>query len=144
MRESTGPITRTSARPHWAGGARVLVVDDDDAIRHLCRVVLESAGYVVSVAANGADALRLVREMPMDLVVCDIFMPEMDGIETISELGKHWQACKVIAISGGSGDLPDFLPVARHLGALRTLAKPFTPLALLSAVGSALDENQDA
>ncbi len=122
------------------GKARILVVDDDVGIRSLCRVVLEGAGYWVTAAENGADGIRILRQRPIDLVVCDSCMPEMDGIETISELGKRWQDCKIIAISGGAGDLPDFLPVARHLGAYRTLAKPFSPHDLLAAVRSALGE----
>jgi two-component system, chemotaxis family, chemotaxis protein CheY len=118
----------------------ILIVDDDTQIRTLCRVVLEDAGYRVRMASQGAEALRLLDEAPADLVICDIFMPDKDGLETIPELRRRWPETRVLAISGGAGNLPDFLPTARRFGAVRTLQKPFTRDALLETVAAALGE----
>jgi two-component system, chemotaxis family, chemotaxis protein CheY len=118
----------------------ILIVDDDTQIRTLCRVVLEDAGYDVRLASQGAEALRLLGEAPADLVICDIFMPDKDGLETIPELRRRWPETKVLAISGGAGNMPDFLPTARRFGAVRTLQKPFSRDSLLEAVTAALGE----
>ncbi len=118
--------------------SRVLVIDDDDYLRKLCRIVLEDAGYEVHLASNGAAGMKVIDEQPIDLVICDIFMPEMDGIETIMALQRQLHGTKVLAISGAAGGLPDLLPAAAKLGAIRTLQKPFSTDALVDAVRSLL------
>src|SRR3972149_4582273 len=65
----------------FSPSGKVLVVDDDDGIRHLCREVLESAGYRVETAKNGLEGLTKVRRNEYDLVVSDVNMPELDGME---------------------------------------------------------------
>lgn len=115
----------------------VLVIDDDDQLRAYLRNLLESQGYSAQEARNGEEALRLYgRERP-DLVLCDIFMPEMDGLETIRELRRRDPHVKIIAMSGGSclPGLRGFLPPAEQFGALRTLAKPFGSVTLLNTLG---------
>ena len=110
----------------------ILVADDDASIRLLIRHSLERAGYDVSEAVNGVEAVRAVHAAAFDLVITDILMPEMDGLETIVHLRKRKPALKVIAISGYENAL--FLADARGLGAARVLAKPFKPSALLALV----------
>ena len=73
----------------------------------------------------------------MDLIVVDIFMPEMDGLELIPLIRKTRPATKIIAISGGSG-LRDYLGTAKKLGAHDTLKKPFSFQELLDAVSAQL------
>jgi CheY-like chemotaxis protein len=118
----------------------VLVIDDETKIQDLCRRVLEEAGYRVATAANGVEGLGFIREHPTDLVICDIFMPEKDGIETIRELARRLPGLRIIAMSGGAGAFPDYLPAARHLGAKLALAKPFSADQLLEAVRSVLGD----
>jgi DNA-binding response OmpR family regulator len=115
---------------------RILVIDDDDAIRAMLRKLFTANGFDVSVAENGKEAVRRQEEGPFDLIVTDLVMPEKEGIETIMEFRKKYPATKIIAISGGgqlnSGEY--YLELAGNLGAHKTLAKPFTHSEILAAV----------
>ncbi|MBK6315232.1 MAG: response regulator [Blastocatellia bacterium] len=123
--------------------ARVLVIDDDPGIRDVCREILEQAGYSVDDAPDGAVGLKMFALAPYQVVLCDIFMPNMDGIETISELVRTYVAVSVVAMSGGAVGLPDYLSSARKFGAVSELPKPFTAGELLDAVGSAIESGRD-
>ena len=121
--------------------ARILVIDDDDAVRLTIRRVLERAGHAVEMAVNGLDGLRLFKKAPHDLVITDLYMPEKEGIETILELRQDFPDLKVIAISGGGAHgQQGYLQAAGLLGANRTLSKPFQLDALLTAVREVLRE----
>jgi CheY-like chemotaxis protein len=85
--------------------ARILVVDDDQAIRRLLRAMLERRGHAVVEARNGDEGLQYYRAAPMDLVITDIQMPVMDGLQMIKELRGDFPTVKVIAISGEKGQL---------------------------------------
>jgi CheY-like chemotaxis protein len=85
--------------------ARILVVDDDKAIRLLLRAVLERRGYAVVEAGNGDEGLRCYQAEPTDLVITDIQMPVMDGLQMIRELRCAFPEAKIIAISGEKGRL---------------------------------------
>ena len=80
--------------------ARILVIDDQEPIRSLLRAVLEGEGHQVLEASNGRLGLELYRERSVDLVITDIVMPEMDGLEMILELTRNFLNVKVIAMSG--------------------------------------------
>lgn len=119
--------------------ARILVVDDDDAIRQLLCKVLGRGGHAAVEAADGKAAMARLEEISVDLVITDIYMPEMEGVETILKLQRDFPEVRIVAISGGWRlEKYDCLRVARRLGATRTLAKPFTPAELLDAVREAL------
>jgi DNA-binding NtrC family response regulator len=117
---------------------RVLVIDDDEQVRSLCRAVLSEGGFDVTDAADGATGIEAFDACPFDLVLCDIFMPNKDGIETIQELTRTYFDVKVIAMSGGATGLPDYLPSARIFGAAEVLRKPFGAGELLDTVNGAL------
>lgn len=104
----------------------VLVIDDESAIRELIRIGLESAGFTVDVAPEGAGGLASMAVSPADVVLCDIFMPGKEGLETIAELRRAHPDCKILAISGG-GRIGHFgaLKVAKSLGADAVIMKPF-------------------
>ncbi len=117
--------------------ARILVIDDDPAVRRTLARGCARAGHDVVEAADGKAAKsELDTELP-DLVITDIYMPNMDGIEIINLLRKRKTGTKVLAISGGglarSGN--EVLTDAVLLGAHRILHKPFT----LDELNSALD-----
>ena len=118
----------------------ILIVDDEEQIRHLIRSTFEEAGYRVLEAGNGKEALDRYRTDPTDIVVTDIIMPDQDGLECISTLRNESPDVKIIAITGGSDliGVLGFLDVAKMLGAHRTLQKPFEMKALLDAAESAL------
>jgi CheY-like chemotaxis protein len=120
--------------------SRILVVDDDDGFRRtLCQTLLR-AGHEVLAAPDGSAALKFYRQQPVDLVITDLIMPDKEGLETILELRRLQPELKIIAVSGGGRNrLGEYLPIARRLGAAKTLAKPFTSQEILAAVASLLN-----
>jgi CheY-like chemotaxis protein len=119
---------------------RILVADDEVEIRESLRHELERVGYEVSTAANGAEALEIQRGQPVDLLITDIFMPELDGLETITALHRSAPELKIIAIASETGpEGRHYLRAARSFGAARTLTKPIRPFELLAAVKELLE-----
>jgi CheY-like chemotaxis protein len=110
--------------------ATILVLDDEANVRRLLRAVLESAGYEVLEAAEGRAGLTLYRQRGADLVITDICMPTLDGLDLMIELTREFLNVKVIAMSGTR----ELLGRAKLLGARHTLRKPFDMKELLSAV----------
>ena len=117
--------------------ATILLIDDEAPIRMVFQVALEQAGYHVLTAEHGKHGLRLLEHQAVDLIIVDIFMPEMDGLELIPLLRKTHPANKIIAISGGFGMLNQ-LDTAKYLGAHDTLKKPFSLQELLDTVAAQL------
>ena len=113
--------------------ATILIIDDEEPIRALLRTTLESAGYEVTEAPNGRIGLELYRHKPTELVITDILMPELNGLDMLLELTREFLHAKVIAISGVGGE-QNVLDVAKLLGARQTLQKPFSLPQLLDAV----------
>jgi len=109
--------------------ARILVVDDDASIRSILRGVLEQQGYEVVEAEDGYEGLQCYwAELP-DVVITDMQMPGMDGLQLIMELRRTCPAAKIIAISGGRRTLNLARPLAQ--GAFE---KPFQLGNLIAAV----------
>jgi CheY-like chemotaxis protein len=107
----------------------------------LLRRSLEAAGHEVADARHGDEGLRLYRDRPADVVVCDLFMPEKDGLETIRELRVSGDV-KIIAISGdGHPSSSAMLRVALGLGAAKALSKPVDGETLLAAMREVLGES---
>lgn len=104
----------------------VLVVDDDESFLALARKILESRfGYTVHAAQNGKQALQTLERATVDVVLTDIFMPDMDGIELLLHIRQEHEVKGVIAVSGGGSTVDkDFLTSARLLGANSMLCKP--------------------
>jgi two-component system chemotaxis response regulator CheY len=128
-----GPLSRVP---------RILVMEDDDALRGLLTRVLRSAGHEVVEAENGVVGLRLWREHGADLVLTDIHMPETNGIEVMLELRAFAPTLPVIAMSGGQRALDlDLLGSAKLLGAVKILTKPFSPGDVIAAVAAALKQD---
>ena len=113
--------------------ATILVIDDQESLRTVIRIMLERAGHEVMEASNGRLGLAVYREKPADLVITDIFMPEMNGLDLILELTRAFLNVKVIAISGAP-DTENALDAAKLLGVRHTLHKPLSMDALLKTV----------
>jgi CheY-like chemotaxis protein len=97
--------------------------------------MLESEGYTVYEAADGAEGMRLFRQKRPVFVITDIFMPEQDGLETIRMLKCEFPSVKIVAISGGGRNgMLSYLEITRTFGADLILSKPFTKTALLTAL----------
>jgi CheY-like chemotaxis protein len=119
--------------------SRILIIDDEEPIRKLLRSILEQAGHTVLDAANGREGMALWHKTPADVVVTDIFMPDKDGIQILTELRRVATRPKIIAMTGGeSRGLFDFKPAARLLGADRVLSKPFEVRTFLLTVEEVL------
>ena len=116
--------------------ADILIIDDDRQMRRLLTRILTGAGHTVREAENGRDGVAEFQRQRAVLVISDIVMPDMEGIETILALRRDQADLPIIAISGGSDPL--YLNVAGKLGAAATLEKPFTPDQLLALVGGLL------
>jgi CheY-like chemotaxis protein len=105
---------------------RILIIDDDDGLRHMLVLMLERSGYEVVDAGDGREGLAKLQQQSFDLVVTDLIMPEQEGLETIMSIRRDYPSMKIVAMSGGSRMSPfDFLPAAKGLGAAATLKKPF-------------------
>lgn len=121
--------------------AHILIIEDEDLIRQVIRAALEKSGHTVALAGDGRQGLASHREVPADLVVTDLIMPGMEGLETIMEFKKQAPNVKIIAISGGGvGKSADYLVMAKRFGAHRTIAKPFRPSDLATTVTEMLSE----
>ena len=111
----------------------IVVVDDEEQVRTLMQEVLASAGYNVLTAAEGRTALEFLTQNPaVDLVITDLVMPDLEGIELIREIRSNYPKVKIMAVSGAFGG--QLLKPASYLGADATLAKPFRQEALLESV----------
>jgi len=124
--------------------ARILVVDDDAAVQGTVRLLLERAGHEVVTAGDGRKGLSLCETGDFDLLFLDIFMPGMDGFETMRMVRQQHPLIPIIVISGRPispepGAAPDFLTMATKLGAVLSLQKPFKPADLLAAVTRCLE-----
>jgi DNA-binding NtrC family response regulator len=113
--------------------ATILIIDDEESVRAILRFALEAAGYEVVEAANGRQGLERYRQRPTDLIITDILMPEMNGLDMLLELTHEFLHAKVIAISG-AGREENVLDAAKLLGARQTFQKPFSMPQLLRAV----------
>jgi len=115
--------------------AHILVIDDNSELRSAVRLMLETAGYHVEEAVNGAEGIRQFVASPADLVITDIMMPEQDGVETLLQLHADFPQVPLIVISG---EAAEHLDIAREFGATHVLAKPFRMSDLVAAVQEAL------
>lgn len=113
----------------------ILVIDDDAAVRRTVERILVSSGFTVTSAFDGRQGLARCKERRPDLVITDILMPEMEGIETISRLRALYADLPILAMSGGWHDNKvDLLKIIAHLGATDILSKPFDSDELLRAI----------
>ena len=121
--------------------AKILVIDDDPAVLVTVDLVLKRAGHGVTTTINAYRGLEQLERGAFDLVIVDLFMPEMDGLEAITQISRRHPKLPIIVLSGHAFEAtaaarPDFLALEprAHL----SLQKPFRPSDLLDAVGGCL------
>lgn len=113
----------------------ILVIDDENEIRELLKIYLSNHGYKVSEASNGLDALSILDDNNINLILVDIMMPKLDGIEFVKKL-RIYSAIPIIFISAKSEDMDKIFGL--QVGADDYIAKPFNPLEVVSRVQSLL------
>ena len=119
----------------------ILIIDDDAALRNSIQEIFQYLNYKVYTASNGKEGIESYRRIATDIVITDIYMPEKDGLELIREIKKEFPEAKIIAMSGiTQGDM-DFFQVAKYLGAVDCIRKPFEPDDIIRIVNLALDGN---
>lgn len=124
----------------------ILLVDDHEPICQTLKKLLQLMGHEAVIALNGREALALQRQTPADVLLTDIFMPEMDGYELIQQFRRDFPQVKVIAMSGGIQRAPHgpFLEVAEKIGAQWLLRKPFSPEELGAVIDKAISAPANA
>ena len=127
----------------------ILIVDDEPDVRDALKRVLDRAGYSVRTAASAVDALAELERTPADVVITDIVMPKIDGVQAIEMICKVFPTIRIIAISGGGKfgitayrpmaiTTTAYLASARDAGAHLVLTKPFETVELIQAVEEVL------
>ena len=119
--------------------AHILIVDEDETDRLLGRTALEDAGHELLFAPDGEAALRAFQNNDIDLVITDLALPGMNGMQLIEQILAEDKGALIIAVSGVS---PEQLELAESLGANRTMQKPYGASELLEAVTQTLDSTK--
>lgn len=130
--------------------SRILIIDDEPGIRRLLRFLLENAGHEIAEAADGGAGVVACAEAQPDLVITDVIMPRMNGVDAILAIRSANPKLPILAISGGGQFEPRaykpeaittsaYLAAARRAGANSVMTKPFDQSLLLEQVGKLLD-----
>ena len=122
--------------------AKIVLIEDDPALRRVTLRALGAGGHTVHAYENGRGAIEHLRSEDPDLLITDIFMPEMEGLETIRRVRALRPELPIIAISGFMFGTGDYLEIAEKFGAIATLKKPFRPAELLDLVSRLLAEQR--
>ena len=120
--------------------ASILIIEDDDDLRLAIKRMLQMFGYDVIEAPDGEKGIQLYQEIPTDLIITDIFMPDKDGAAVVFELQENFPDIKMIVMSGGGqGDAKDYLnSIVKHSHVKRAFEKPFSLDEMLQAVKEAV------
>jgi DNA-binding response OmpR family regulator len=123
--------------PDISGKPRVLIVDDESVIADTLALILSKNGYAVSVAYSGEDAVRLAEVKPPDILITDVVMGGMSGIEAAIEVCQRVPKCRAILISGQTGTNELLRQVRAGGYGFEMLLKPVHPQSLLERLKSA-------
>ena len=119
---------------------QILIVDDDDALRESLELILIAEGYEVATAQDGTTALARLDEVPIDVVLCDVRMPGLDGFELLPQIGRKLPNTPIVMMSAyGTSDLAI---EAMKLGAYDYIAKPFQPAEVLLTLRKAQERER--
>jgi two-component system chemotaxis response regulator CheY len=123
--------------------ATILLIEDDDNLRETIAMGLGKEGYGVLQAEDGEQGLRLLKTNPVDAVLTDIVMPNMDGLEMIKKMRASFPSLPIVAISGGAAlNAPLYLKMASAMGADRTVRKPFMLQEVTQAITDVIESRK--
>jgi len=111
---------------------KILVIDDEAIVSISCERALVPEGYEVRLAASGKEGIKFLEKESFSLVLLDLKMPDMDGIEVLNKINATWPDTKVVMVTGYS--TVETAVQALRLGAYNFIEKPFTPDTLITAV----------
>ncbi|RJQ38338.1 MAG: sigma-54-dependent Fis family transcriptional regulator [Nitrospiraceae bacterium] len=118
----------------------ILIIDDEDIVRISCKRALMPEGFEVKTAQNGIEGLKMIEEERFDIVLTDLKMPDIDGIEVLRLIKQRWADTVVIIITGYQ--TVDSAVKAIKLGAYDYIEKPFTPDGIVNVVHRALEDRK--
>jgi DNA-binding NtrC family response regulator len=113
---------------------KILVIDDEDIVRLSCSRTLVPEGYELKMAKNGSEGLKILEGEVFDLVLTDLKMPNMDGIEVLGTIKERWPKTDVVIVTGYQ--TVETAVKAIKLGAFDYIEKPFTPDTLIATVSN--------
>ena len=119
---------------------KILIIDDEEIIRMSCERALQVEGYKTGIASGGREGLEILEKEPYDVVLLDLKMPDMDGMEVLGKIKSSWPDINVIMISGYS--TVDTAVKALRSGAVNFIQKPFSPDTIISAVNEVPDKQE--
>jgi DNA-binding response OmpR family regulator len=122
--------------------ATVMIVEDDDMIREMMDIILSQAGYRVTSVGSGESALDLLRRIKIDLVLLDIHMPQMSGLDVLMAMARIGRNTPVLMVTANRQ--AETVAEAMRLGCIGYMAKPFAPADLLGRVTRALTGRSSA
>jgi DNA-binding NtrC family response regulator len=120
---------------------RVLIIDDEDIVRVSCERILVPEGYEVKSTKSAAEGFDLLAEDPVDVVLTDLKMPDIDGLEVLKKVKAEWPDVEVIMITGYQ--TINTAVEAIKMGAFDYIEKPFTPGAIVEAIDKAISHRQE-
>jgi CheY-like chemotaxis protein len=122
--------------------SHILVIDDDIEFRNYISILLSKNGYYVKSTGNGDMALNIIKSVIPNLIITDLIMPDMDGLEIIKIIKSQYPKIKIMAISGGGRIEPDmYLDLASKFKADAILKKPFKKDVILEKIEELLQED---
>ena len=124
-------------KPENNSTSKILIVDDDYTILSVLRKILERAAYTVFEASNGAEALKVLKEKKVNLVISDVYMPELSGIDLLAEIKKFKSAIPVILVTGKAS--VEAAVECMKIGALDYISKPLSLSKIEETVAKALE-----
>lgn len=119
---------------------KILVIDDEDIVRLSCERILIPEGYAVNTTRSAADGFKMLDNECFDVVLTDLKMPDIDGIEVLAKIKESWPDIEVIMITGYQTITTAVQAI--KLGAFDYIEKPFTPDSILSAVAKAVEQRR--
>lgn len=118
----------------------ILVVDDSESLREVVKICLEGAGYQVTQAGNGEEAMAVIDTEEFDLIICDVNMPVMNGIEFLKAVKAHPEFKFIPFVMLTTEDQTELIETGKQLGAKAWAVKPFNPEQMVSIVSQLVGE----